>query len=320
MMHGCSQLGNEWNNRDVVVTGVTSPLGRAVARQLHGSGARVHAWNRTLPTDTSVFESCTGIDFTTSSPVVAEGFTPHAIFHLAAPDGDRVTVVENPLSSLSSLMIDLNVLAAALAWRPEVFVYASSATVYPVTRLPTQDDASKWKNDRYLVGPPFDPDTLFGWMKLTSEQVLEQVELSGAFRCIPARLFTLYDGVTSDYGVIGKWLNRAINGDELAVIGGSQLRTFTHVADAASGLIAAAEHRDQFSGGLDIASNETMSIARAADIVAEIFGTTSRVLEHGPHASPARDQIADFGLLQSWGWRAEHTLVETVSDALRIRN
>lgn len=305
----------DWHSKNVIVTGVTSPLGLEVSKILFSMGANVHAWTRGLPRDLGLFRSVSRVDLRLSAPQISEEFSPAAIFHLAAAAGDRATVRSNPLSAMDTLAIDLNTLSAAHRLKPTVFMYASSATVYPTSNSTRRcDETIEMVHDRYRSGPPYDPDSLFGWAKLTTELLLEQTELSHGIRCIPARLFTLYDHTSRKYGVVGKWIAQAASGEDLLVFGGPQVRTFTHVHDAARALVLASQHAIDFSGGFDVGGADCFAIAEAAQLVAEAYGVHSQQVTSRAWRLDSRNQEADLTLLHAWGWEPIHNLRQTVRE------
>jgi UDP-glucose 4-epimerase len=200
-----------------------------------------------------------------------------AVFHLAALVG--VSECQAQEAEVSRINIDgTRTIATAVRTTPEVksVLAISSSEVYGEGsgRLLTEIS-------------PLRPATAYGMSKLLLEQTM--LELQSDTRHVTIiRPFNVYGPYQSSSFVISRFCELAHQGARLPIVGtGTQTRTFTYITDLVHGLLAAFDYGLRKRGGSEIfnvASKETCSILRLADLVNELAASPQTgALEH---ASP----------------------------------
>jgi len=229
------------------------------------------------------------------------------IFHLAADMGGMGYIAKNPVILNNNLRIDLNMLSAAYA---DVdlngFLYASSACVYPEYR---QD--VPWANRlRETDALPAQPDTLYGWEKLTAEFLFKsEVEVR-----LP-RLHNVY-GPYSSFDERGKapmhLIMKAIKhpNPPFEIWGdGKQTRSFLYIDDCIDGLIKLME--SNFQEPINIGSDKAIAINNLAKIIIRISG--KNIFPKHDYSKPqgVRGRCADITLARKVvGWEPKISLEE----------
>jgi len=183
-----------------------------------------------------------------------------------------------------------------------------------------------------------DPMNWYGRTKLLNERAIETF----AEEAFPAHLFlksNLYghhevDGQRVSKGtVINFFVDRAVAGETLTVYEpGTQARNYIHVKDVAGAYVRSAERmREQLANGetgtraYEIASDEDPSVMAVAELVAdaaaENLGDRPDIeLVENPRAG-AETLVEEFSVdtdraESELGWEREHTVEETVREAL----
>jgi nucleoside-diphosphate-sugar epimerase len=134
-----------------------------------------------------------------------------------------------------------------------------------------------------MVGPPYDPDGVYGWAKLTAELTLRAWHDERGFRSASCRLFTVYGERCQESHAIMAMIARAFVGQRpFQVWGdGTQIRNWTYVSDIVRGLVLAAERIDDATP-VNLGTEEPITVSRAAQLVLEMSG-------HDPEIELLRD-------------------------------
>lgn len=278
-----------WNGRRVVVTGATSGLGFELTRKLSESGALVHGIGRREIHDPASYhlDSYSRVNLL-DGQLDLSIHTPSVIFHLASNQGDIKFVSDEPLITFSNLLIDECVIDWAVKIGAPRFVFGSSANA---------------SSTRHSLPPPSEggPQGLFGYTKRVSEVLLEKLNNNSVLNSVSARLFTVYGSTNSNGGVIEHWVRSAIEMRALTVLGGSQFRTFVHVADAVNALMILGEDVT-VNGQVDVGSNDVISLNHAARLVADSAPNRVKVITQPYPFGSTADQIADCTSVMGLGW------------------
>ena len=206
-----------------------------------------------------------------------------AVIHLAAQLGvaacqrDEARVIAVNVAGTESL-------AAAVRASPRVkrLVALSSSEVYGEGRdrvLEETDDPA--------------PRSAYGRTKVALEKIVSSLAVSDSLGVAIIRPFNVYGTHQRTDFVVPRFIVASLTGKPLTVFGdGKQLRTFTYVDDAVSGIIAALE--SPYSGSApastyNVASNETVSIATLASLIRYITKSDSDVT-FLPYSDPASDR------------------------------
>ncbi len=233
----------------------------------------------------------------------------HAIHLAAIVDGlgnpHTLTEVNNALSNA--------VFRAALDQDVARFVYVSSCTVYErAHEFPTPEH-------HVLDCPP--PRSASGFSKLTGEASCRAAHAEHGLAYTICRPFNPYGPGAPGDAVIPDLLRKSLARDTpLAIYGsGEQTRAFTHLSDAADGIVCAMAHPAAADEAFNLAWHEETSIAELARICWEAVGNDREALELAPGPSPKEvDPDRRWASVEKartlLGWEAKVGPAEGVAD------
>jgi UDP-glucose 4-epimerase len=194
----------------------------------------------------------------------------NVVFHLAARN--IIVSNKNPREDLSVNVVgSFNVFEACLQHKVERVVYTSTPSISGnQTQLPISEDdkksflsfysASKFSGEVYAKAF----NEVFG-LPVTI------VRYSNVYGC--------NQSPSNPYcGVIGKFLEAAENGTEIRIHGdGEQTRDFTHITDAVSATIAAAQHERAIGNEYNIGTGVETSVNTLAELITEFTESKSLI-------------------------------------------
>ena len=212
----------------------------------------------------------------------------------------------------NSAQINLNVLETARSRNVGRIFYSSSACMYPEHNQldplnPKCDEASAY---------PAAPDSEYGWEKLFSERLYLSYMRNHGVRVRIARFHNIF-------GIEGTWcggrekspaalcrkIAEARDGGDIEIWGdGKQTRSFLYVDECVEGIRRLME--SDFTGPVNIGSEEMVTINRLAKMIAEIAGKKIN-LRHIKGPLGVRGRNSDNRLIrEKLGWQPSRPLRE----------
>lgn len=202
--------------------------------------------------------------------------------------------------------------------KPKVF-YSSSACMYPSYN---QDDPSNPNCKEDSAYPAF-PDSEYGWEKLFSERLFLAFERNHGIPIKIARYHNIFGPFgTWDGGrekapaAICRKVLLAENGGEIEIWGdGEQTRSFLYIDDCIEATLKLVRN-DNFSGPVNIGSEEMVTINQLVKIVSTI-ANKSLSISHIPGPIGVRGRNSDNNLI--WNelkWKPAFTLTQGVQSTL----
>jgi nucleoside-diphosphate-sugar epimerase len=286
-----------WGGRRVLVTGGASFIGSHLTQHLVELGAAVKvADDLSSGSLTNLAGVVDGIEFvetdlrdTTAARAAAAG--REIVFHLAADHGGRGYIEQHQTACASNFALDQAVFAAALAEGCDQVTFASSACVYPIGLQADLDHTVALREDH--VGPPYDPDGLYGMAKLAAELTLEAMGHEHGLSTASCRYFTVYGPRNPESHGLAAMIARAYVGEDPFEIWGTghQRRNWTHVDDIARGTIAAAERLTE--GAVNLGATTTRSVLEAATLVLELTGHEATITPRPDMPTGPLNRVAD---------------------------
>jgi len=174
----------------------------------------------------------------------------------------------------NSMAINLNVAECSARQGVKRLFYSSSACIYPARNQtdPAHPDCSE--DSAY----PADPDSEYGWEKLFSERLYMAHARNSGMAVRIARYHNVFGpegawvgGREKAPAAICRKVAQAWSGDEIEVWGdGRQTRSFLYVDECLEGTLRLM--RSDFSGPVNIGSDEMVSVDTLVDMVAAIAG------------------------------------------------
>ena len=239
----------QWTGRRVLVTGGASFIGSHLTEALVRRGASVRvADNLSSGRRENLAEplaqgSIEFMEVDLLDPRAVEQAVRgiEIVFHLAADHGGRGYIDTHQVQCSTNMILDGQLFRAAARAGVEKVTFASSACVYPADRMNDPDEVLYLTED--LVGPPYIPDSLYGWAKLMAELTLRAYCAEGRLQAAVLRYFPVYGPRCPESHALIAWIARAfLDEDPFLVWGtGQQIRNWTYVDDIVEATILAAE-------------------------------------------------------------------------------
>lgn len=237
------------------------------------------------------------------------------VYQLAADMGGAgfIFTGENDADIMhNSATINLNVLDAAYKRNITQIFYSSSACMYPAYNQEDPDNPNCAESSAY----PAAPDSEYGWEKLFSERLYLTYGRCRGMRARVARYHNIFGpqgtwtgGREKAPAAMCRKVATAKSGDTIDIWGdGLQTRSFLYVDECLEGSIRLM--RSDWTGPVNVGSDEMVTINQLASIVADIAGKKIE-LNHVPGPQGVRGRNSDNKLIKErLGWAPSHSLRE----------
>ena len=230
------------------------------------------------------------------------------VYQLAADMGGAGYIFsgENDANVMhNSASINLNVAHFATKFNVKRVFYSSSACMYPEHNQLDPNNPNCEESSAY----PANPDSEYGWEKLFSERLFLAFNRNYKLDVRIARFHNIF-------GPLGSWNNgkekspaaicrkvaESNDGGEIEIWGdGEQTRSFLYIDECIDGVLKLMR-QDEFTGPVNIGSDEMVTINKLADIACEIAGK-NLTKKHIPGPLGVRGRNSDNTLIrQKLGW------------------
>jgi nucleoside-diphosphate-sugar epimerase len=210
----------------------------------------------------------------------------------------------------SSAAINLNILDACHKRNIKKVFYSSSACVYPLYNQLDPGNPNCAEDSVY----PANPDSEYGWEKLFSERLYLTFRRNYGMHTHVARYHNIFgpegawdNGREKSPAAICRKIARAKSGDTIEIWGdGKQTRSFLYIDECLEGTLRLL--RSDWSGPVNVGSDEMVSINQLVDLVADIVGKKieKRHME-GPLGVRGRNSDNRL-IVEKLGWRPSASL------------
>ena len=301
----------------VLVCGAGGFIGHHLTRALKAEGC----WVRGADLKHPRFSSTDADDFVLgdlrSQAVVAQTIDEpfDEIYQLAADMGGAgyIFTGEHDADVMhNSASINLNVLDAAFRRGVGRIFYSSSACMYPEHNQLDPDNPNCAEESAY----PAAPDSEYGWEKLFSERLYLAYHRNHGVEVRVARYHNIFgpegswnDGKEKAPAAICRKVAMAPEGGEIEIWGdGQQTRSFLYVEECVEGTLRLM--RSDFTGPVNIGSEEMVTIDALVDMAADIAG--KRIAKrHVPGPTGVRGRNSDNRLIaERLGWAPQARLAD----------
>ncbi len=237
------------------------------------------------------------------------------IYQLAADMGGAgfVFTGENDADIMhNSATINLNMLEACRKRNNNRIFYSSSACMYPEHNQLDPNAPVTREDSAY----PANPDSEYGWEKLFSERLYLAYMRNHGMDVRIARYHNIFGpegtwtgGREKSPAAFCRKVAEGKSGDTIEMWGdGNQTRSFLYVDECVEGTVKLM--RSDFSGPVNIGSEEMVTINRLAEMVMEIAGKTMKI-SHIPGPLGVRGRNSHNELIQDkLGWSPRESLKE----------
>lgn len=240
----------------------------------------------------SVRDSISFLQLDANSPLFLESVKSEIdeldyIIHLAAVVGVERTL-NDPLKVLGDVEGFYNVCKLGLLYNVNKVLFSSSSEVYGEPVCHPQNELTT----------PLNAKLPYAVTKLVGEKVFESYKKIHGLDYSIMRFFNTYGPMQSTDFVISKFINQALNGEDITVIGdGSQTRSFCYIDDNIDTILELFEHDIPL---INIGSDIEISMLDLAKLVLEVTDSKSRIIHLPSRAEGDMDRrCADNTLMKS---------------------
>jgi nucleoside-diphosphate-sugar epimerase len=203
-----------------------------------------------------------------------------------------------------SAMINLNMLEEGRKAGVKKFFYSSSACIYPEYNQMDPDNPKCSEKSAY----PAAPDSEYGWEKLFSERLYFSYHRNFGVQVRVARFHNIFGpqgtwcgGREKSPAALCRKIAETSDGGEIEIWGdGKQTRSFLFVEECVEGVRRLME--SDFSGPVNIGSEEMVTINQLAEIIMDVAGKRVRI-KHVSGPLGVRGRNSDNHLIrEKLGW------------------
>lgn len=212
----------------------------------------------------------------------------------------------------NSALINLNVLEACNKRNNKRIFYSSSACMYPEHNQEDPDNPNCAEDSAY----PAKPDSEYGWEKLFSERLYLAFQRNYGIEVRIARYHNIFGpegtwrgGREKAPAALCRKVAEAMDGGQIEIWGdGKQTRSFLYIDECLEGTIKLT--RSDFSGPVNIGSDEMVTINQLADMIMTISGKKLSI-KHIPGPQGVRGRNSDNRFIyEKLGWKPSQRLEE----------
>ena len=219
----------------------------------------------------------------------------------------------------NSAQINLNMLDVCHKRNVKRIFYSSSACMYPEYNQLDPDNPNCAEDSAY----PAQPDSEYGWEKLFSERIYLAYQRNKGMEVRIARFHNIFgpygswkDGKEKAPAAMCRKVAMAQDGGEIEIWGdGKQTRSFLYIDECLDGVLRLT--RSDWTGPVNIGSDEMVTIDQLADMATEIAGK-KLAKKHIDGPLGVRGRNSDNRLIQEkLGWRPSRPLREGLEKTYR---
>jgi UDP-glucose 4-epimerase len=242
------------------------------------------------------------------------------VVHLAAAVGVKL-IVEQPLRSLITNIRGTEIVLDAAALGECRVLVASTSEVYGKNATGPLSEGS----DR-ILGSPFVARWSYSEAKAVDEILAHAYWKERGTEAIVVRLFNCVGPrQTGAYGmVVPSLVRRSLAGEDVTVYGsGDQRRSFCHVLDTVSAIVALLDHPESPGEPFNIGADNEVTINELARLIVDRTGSASPIT-HIPYDVAYEEGFEDMErrvpdttkLEQLTGWRPRRSLEDILNDVI----
>jgi UDP-glucuronate 4-epimerase len=239
---------------------------------------------------------------------LTEGTT--GVLHLAGLAGVRPSFADPARYTVVNVEGTATLLDAAQAAGTQLFVFASSSSVYGnATPLPANEDA-----------PAIAPESPYAASKRAAELLVSSMaRKTPSLRAPLLRFFTVYGPWQRPEMAITSFLRNVLAGNSVTVFGdGSMRRDFTHVDDIVRGILAAVDRAPQGVRAYNLGSGAPVTLSELIAAMGRASGRTVSVERAPVPLGDVEATFADIARARAeLGWQPTIKLDEGLATVVR---
>lgn len=182
------------------------------------------------------------------------------VVHLAAIVGGRATIDNQPMKVATDLALDSDFFQYVMRTKPRKAVYFSSSAAYPIVLQQGCGLGQRLRETDINLDEVRQPDAIYGWVKLTGEQLARYANNQGA----NIHVFRPFSGYGGDQDLdypFPTLIRRALDHVSPFTVWGSldQVRDWVHIDDVVECVMTALEYEGVEMGPLNICTGRATS-------------------------------------------------------------
>ncbi len=235
------------------------------------------------------------------------------IYNLACPASPIHYQYDPVQTTKTSVHGAINMLGLAKRLKAKI-LQASTSEVYgdPAIHPQTED---YWGNVN-----PVGPRSCYDEGKRCAETLFFDYWRQHKTRIKVARIFNTYGPRMhpNDGRVVSNFIVQALRGNDITIYGdGSQTRSFCHISDLVNALVLMMESGDDLTGPINFGNPEEISIRALADLVIDLTGSRSKIVQRPLPDDDPKQRMPDIGLARAkLGWNPTVALRDGLTETV----
>jgi len=320
---------NLWEDKVVLITGISGFAGSHLAEQLIDLGCKVHGTIRrhAVPMHENI-EHLRGklylheADITSAERILSifEEIKPNAVFHLAAESFVPTSFREPVRVSHNNIEGTINLFEAARRFDDDLrsIHVACSSEQYGLVdpkEVPVIED---------LKTNPFRPRSIYGITKVATEQIAWLYHNSYKVPSIITRGFNHEGprrGIQFVTSVIHRQIVEILQGkrDNIIIGNPNSIRDFTHVKDTVNAYILVSEKR-KFGEPYNVCSGKGITIADYVKLAKKTFNISKKVYVDKKRMRPSEVPLLigmNDKIVRETGWRPVRSIIDIIKEGVK---
>jgi GDP-4-dehydro-6-deoxy-D-mannose reductase len=319
----------KWEEKRVLITGISGFAGSHLAEQLIDLGCEVHGTIRrhAVPMHENI-EHLRGhihlheADITSSERIneIFENIKPHAVFHLAAESFVPTSFREPARVITNNIVGTIKIFEAARKFGSELesIQVACSSEQYGLV------DPSEVPISEELKRNPFRPRSIYGITKVSTEQIAWLYHNSYGVPSIITRGFN-HEGPRRGIQFVTSVVHRQIvevllgKSDKIVVGNPNAIRDFTHVKDTVNAYILVSESK-KFGEPYNVCSGKGITVANYVKLAKKIYNLDTAVYVDPERLRPSEVPLLigkNDKIVNQIGWRPTKTILDIIQEGVR---
>ena len=318
-----------WQERRVLITGISGFAGSHLAEQLLDLGAEVHGTIRrhAVPMHENIEHLRSRIilheaDITSAERIfeIFHNVRPNAVFHLAAESFVPTSFREPVRVTINNIVGTLKIFEASRRYDDDLesVQVACSSEQYGLvnpSEVPVIEDLKK---------NPFRPRSIYGITKVATEQIAWLYHNSYNVPSIITRGFN-HEGPRRGIQFVTSVIHRQIveiltNVRDRIVIGNpNSIRDFTHVKDTVNAYILASEKCD-YGEPYNVCSDKGISIADYIKLALKIYNINTKIFVDPDRMRPSEVPLLigkNDKFVQKTGWHPVRSIIDIIKEGVQ---
>jgi len=286
-------MSNQWEGRQVLVTGAGGFIGSHLVERLTSEGAKVRAFVRyksrtdlgqlkDIPEQALTSVEIVRGDLRDSAAVLSAMSGCEYVFHLGALIAIPYSYIHPREVVETNIIGTLNILEAARVEKPARIVHTSTSEVYGTARAERIDESH-----------PLQAQSPYSATKIAADKLAESYYRAFDVQVVTLRPFNTYGPRQSARAIIPTIITQALSMPRVKVGSLTPTRDFTYVGDTVAGFLAAAmaPAENVLGREINLGTDQEISIGDLARLIIEIVGRDVPIECEEQRVRPTKSEV-----------------------------